>query len=482
MANRKDRRVNKAFETINSQLGHVPPQAIEVEEAVLGALILERDAYREVEEYLDEDSFYKEEHRVVFNAIKRIIDREENVDMIMVMQELKNHNELTTVPSLTPFTSNVASAAHIVQHAKILYQKQLRRNLIKFGTEIVEDCFNETNDIDDVLTENVVALGEMNNIPMDGIATLREIGERVYEKIKDNMANGITHTGIPYGIFELDAITKGIQYTDLTFIAAEPSMGKTSLMISIINNLIQVNVLSSIISMEMSSEQLFYRLMSQHIGVPSSDIAANLDSKQIGMYEHFMDTIDFDKAYVDQKSIHELSSMLAHIRMMHKKFGVRIFFIDYLQLIGLSAHTGTEEGKLATISRQLKNLAKELDIAIIVLSQLNREKNKSLRPTMDRLRGSGQIAEAADNVIFIHRPEAHGIETLDDDVTPSTAMAEIIVGKGRNTGTGKLYCNFEKSTGLFSDRERTINYDSNAFPPPDNPDRFHESGSQDKPF
>lgn len=474
---RKDKSIQTQIDQINAAYGKLPPQAIDAEEAVLGAAIIEADAYEKISSIVSEKSFYKEAHQIIFLAVKSVYESGRPVDMLLVSQELRDSELLDDVGGPTAvvgLTSKVASAAHIEHHARIIQQKYLRREIIRMSSEISADAYKEDNDIDDVLANLIEQYNSLVLVPYNNIQMPGELMSDVYGRMKHNYTHDGSITGKPYGIGCLDRFTSGIQTTDLTIIAAEPSMGKTSFAITVMNNLTEADEAAAAISLEMTGIQIMARVVAQETGVSSKKVLmSKLSDTEIKLIDSVRKDIEKKKLYIDPDCSSELTSILATIRFLHKTHGVRTFVIDYLQLISMADSKSNREGQLAFICRSLKNLAKELDVAIILLSQLNREQNKKDRPSLSRLRGSGQIEEAADNVIFIYRPEYHGLDFMEDE-TPSQGRAELIIGKGRNIGTATFVVNFEPHTGRFY--EGDIVYQEHF-----DPDQFHSS-SKEEPF
>lgn len=475
---RKDATVLKAIEQINAQYGKEMPQAVEIERAILGALLNDETLVGTVSGIINPESFYENTNKLVFETILALHDKKHPVDLMTVTKELKDTGKLDEVGGPTEITALLKNKAydHKIEHyCRIVEQEKIRRNLIRMSAQVMADAYDGSIDVHDVIIENQKDLHNLQLIPFDSLKKAPQMIQELYARMKYNYNHDGAITGMPYGIKSLDRFTSGIQTTDLTIIAGEPSMGKTSMAVTIANNLTRDGNKAGVISLEMASLQIVARIAAQETGISSKSILAEkLDDKQLAIIDSVAKEIEQRHLFVDPDVLSDLGSIVASIRFMNEKLGVRVFFIDYLQLITVPQARGNREEQLANVSRTLKNLAKELDVAIIALSQLNRDSNKKELPSMRRLRGSGQIEEAADNIIFVHRPEYHGQEFMpDDDTTLAEGKALLIIAKGRNIGITQLTVNFEKTTGLFS--EDKISYDFGDY----NPDQFH---SPDSPF
>ncbi len=461
-------RTGLTIDQINAQYGKVPPQAIEVEEAVLGALMLERDAYVTVADIIDTYSFYKEEHRKIFEAIKSLSLNQKPVDLLMVTQELKDRNQLEEVGGpafIAQLTRRVASAAHTEFHARIIAQKFIQRELIRVSSEIQSKAYDDTLDVDDLIDFSESSLFKVSesNIKKETMP-IRPVLKAALDLIAEarNREDGLH--GIPSGFTALDRITLGWQKTDLIIIAARPSMGKTALVLSMARNIaVDHNRPVAIFSLEMSSLQLANRLIAAETELGSQKIkSGRLEDWEWTLLHSKIAKLSNSPLFIDDTpalSIFELRAKCRRLKMQHKIQGV---IVDYLQLMTAGMdNRGSREQEVSTISRSLKAIAKELDIPIIALSQLNRsvESREGKRPQLSDLRESGAIEQDADIVIFIHRPEVYGI-TEDDNQNSTKGVAEIIIAKHRNGATGEIHLAFRKELAKFSDMETHI---SNTF-------------------
>ena len=459
-----NQRTGLTIDQINAQYGKVPPQAIEVEEAVLGALMLERDAYVTVADIIDTPSFYKEEHRKIFEAIKSLSLKEKPIDLLMVTQELKDRNELDIVGGpafITQLTRRVASAAHIEFHARIIAQKFIQRELIRVSSEIQGKAYDDTIDMDDLIDFSESSLFKVaeGNIKKETMP-IRPVLKAALDLIEEakNREDGLH--GLPSGFTALDRITLGWQKTDLIVIAARPSMGKTAFVLSMARNMaVDHNRPVAIFSLEMSGLQLVNRLITSETELGSQKIkSGKMDDWEWILLHSKIAKLSASPLFIDDTpalSIFELRAKCRRLKMQHNIQGV---IVDYLQLMTAGIdNRGSREQEVSTISRSLKAIAKELDIPIIALSQLNRsvESREGKRPQLSDLRESGAIEQDADIVIFIHRPEYYGI-TEDDNQNSTKGVAEIIIAKHRNGATGVVHLAFRKELAKFSDMETHV--------------------------
>lgn len=470
MAERKKPAQQFNIEQINAQYGKLPPQAVEVEEAVLGALMLERDAYVTVADFIDTASFYKEEHQKIFDAIKKLSGKEKPVDLLMVTQELKDRDQLEEIGGpayITQLTRRVASAAHIEFHARIIAQKFIQRELIRVSTEIQTKSYDDTLDVDDLIDFSESALFQIaeGNIKKETVPIKPILNEAILqiEKAK-NQKEGLS--GVPSGFTAIDRITSGWQRTDLVIVAARPSMGKTAFVLSMARNMaVNHNKSVALFSLEMSSIQLVTRLISAETELGSQKLkSGRLEDWEWEHLNRKISSLDKAPIFIDDTpalSIFEFRAKCRRLKMQHH---IDVIIVDYLQLMTAGTDSrGSREQEVSTISRSLKAIAKELDVPILALSQLNRsvESREGKRPQLSDLRESGAIEQDADIVLFIHRPEYFGI-TEDDSGNSLIGVAEIIIAKHRNGATGDVNLAFKKELAKFSDLEHQFgnNFDA----------------------
>jgi len=449
------------IEQLNAQYGKIPPQAPEVEEAVLGALMLERDAYVSVAAILKSESFYKEEHQKIFKVIQHLVANEKPVDLLMVTQELKNREELDVVGGpiyITQLTSRVASAAHIEFHARIIAQKFIQRELIRIASEIQVKSYDDSMELDDLIDYAEASLFKVTegNISKES-QPIKPLLREAIERIEENAKKPDGLSGIASGFTNLDKITSGWQNTDLMIIAARPAMGKTAFVLSMARNMaVLKNVPVAFFSLEMSSIQLVNRLIAAETELGSEKIkSGKLEDWEWELFNRRIKNLENAPLFIDDTPALSVFEFRAKCRRLKMQHNIGIVVVDYLQLMTAGSDVkGNREQEVSTISRNLKAIAKEINVPIIALSQLNRsvESRDGKRPQLSDLRESGAIEQDADMVMFIHRPEYYGI-TQDADGNSLMGVAEIIIAKHRNGSVGDVQLAFKASLAKFTDLE-----------------------------
>lgn len=449
------------LQILNEEYGKMPPAVVEFEETVLGALMLEKDAIFEIIDILKPEYFYNDAHGKIYKAILDLSVKHKPIDIKTVTQQLKINDDIDKIegPSyLAQLTDKVGSTAHLEYHSRIIAQKFIQRELIRVGASIQEQAFEETDDVADMLDKAEQSLFEIaeGNIKKEVSrvdAVLREAINRIEEAGK--RTDGLS--GVPAGFSELDRITNGWQQSDLVIIAARPAMGKTAFVLSMARNTaIDHNRPVAIFSLEMESVQLVNRLVSSESEIPSEKLRkGRLADWEWQQLEHKIKKLEEAPIFIDDTpalSIFEFRAKMRRLVMQHK---IELVIIDYLQLMTAGVSQGSREQEVSTISRSLKAIAKELNLPIIALSQLNRSvetRSGDKRPQLSDLRESGAIEQDADMVLFIHRPEYYGI-TEDSQGNSLVGLAEIIVSKHRNGATGDILLKFKKEFTRFTDLE-----------------------------
>lgn len=444
--------------------GRLQPQAPELEEAVLGALMIEKDAYSLVSEILRPDSFYERRHQLIYTAITNLAVNQKPVDILTVKEQLSKQGDLEEVGGpfyITQLSSKVASSAHIEYHARIIAQKALARELITFTSHIQGKAFDETLDVDDLMQEAEGKLFEISQQNMKKDYTqINPVIDEAYKLIQKAAARTDGLSGLESGFTKLDKMTSGWQNSDLIIIAARPAMGKTAFVLSMAKN-IAVNYRNpvALFSLEMSNVQLVNRLISNVCEIPSEKIkSGQLASYEWQQLDYKLKDLLNAPLYVDDTPSLSVFELRTKARRLVREHGVRVIIIDYLQLMNASGMAfGSRQEEVSTISRSLKGLAKELNIPIIALSQLNRgvENREGIdgkRPQLSDLRESGAIEQDADMVCFIHRPEYYKIYQ-DDRGNDLRGMAEIIIAKHRNGAVGDVLLRFKGEFTRFSNPE-----------------------------
>lgn len=456
----------------SEEIGRIQPQARELEEAILGALMIEKDAYSLISEILTPQSFYDKTHEVIYQAIQQLAFKQEPIDMLTVVEQLRKTGDLEAVggvPYIAQLSQKVVSSAHLEFHARIVAQKALARELISFSSVVASKAFDETNDVDDLMQEAEGQLFEISqrNLKKDFTAinpVIREAIDLMAEASK--RPDGLS--GVQSGFKDLDKITSGWQNSDLIIIAARPAMGKTAFVLSMAKNMaVNFNTPVAIFSLEMSNVQLVNRLI-----VNVTEIAGEkIKSGQLQQYEwqqldQKVKPLYDAPIFVDDTPSLSVFELRTKARRLVKEHKVKCLIIDYLQLMNASGMSfGSREQEVSIISRSLKGLAKELNIPIIALSQLNRSvENRSVkdgpdakRPQLSDLRESGAIEQDADIVCFIHRPEYYKIFE-DNHGNDLRGKAEIIIAKHRNGSTGDILLSFKSEYIRFQnlDEDRII--------------------------
>lgn len=418
------------------------------EATVLGTIIGDRNAYSEVKQLLNVDCFTKESHQIIYNAIVEIAEKGDRPDMLAVMSKIGNKVDPVEFVDIT-----TAHTFDVYQHSAYLHDLNVKRKLCNIGHRLYTDIQNGS-DIADAQKEAIDKLTSLFRPDDNEIYTLDDAIKGVAETITSNLNGGGGLTGTPTGFKYLDKKMGGLQKSDLLIVAAETSQGKTSFVVSIINNASKYGAKIAMYSMEMKKEQIAARLISMNSGIPANNILfTKLDSCEIQQVDKGVTQIQGLGVFFDDRSTSNIDTILNSIRNLKLKYGIDGVIVDYLQMLNVNMKSANKEQQMADVARRLKNIAKELDIWVIALSQLSRDKENPM-PTMARLRDSGQIAEAADVVILIYRPEYYGRGYTGDFAgidTNGTALIDI--AKGRNIGIGKFICGFEKETTLFYDRE-----------------------------
>jgi replicative DNA helicase len=441
---------------INLEKGKIPPQAIDLEEVVLGAMMIDKKGVDEVIDILNSEAFYKEGHQYIFDAILTLFENSEPIDLLTVSSQLKKDNRLELAGGdfyLISLTQKVSSSAHIEFHARIILQKYIQRSLIKISNEIIE----ESKDVFDLLDK---AEAKLYDVTQGNIKKSSETAQSLVIQAKkkiEAISNKDGLSGIPSGFDKIDKLTSGWQESDLVIIAARPGMGKTALTLSMARNIaVNQNIPVAFFSLEMSSVQLITRLISSETGLSSEKLrTGRLEKHEWEQLNVKVKSLEKAPLYIDDSPSLSIFDLRAKARRLSSQHGIKLLIVDYLQLmtIGGNNKSGNREQEISTISRNLKALAKELSIPVIALSQLSRAvetRGGSKRPILSDLRESGAIEQDADIVSFIYRPEYYKIDEWDDDDRSSTeGQAELIVAKHRNGGLDNLRLKFIKELGRF---------------------------------
>ena len=463
-----------------NEIGKLPPQALELEESVLGALMIEKEAYGMVADLLRPESFYSDKHRYIYEAIRALSNNDNPVDMLSVAQQLKAMGlleEAGGVVYLSELTRRVASAAHLRYHAQIVAQKATARDLIAVACQIEEKGYDETQDVDELMQEAEGKIFEISQRAQKrDVTSIDLVIEEAFERMRNASKNEGSISGIPSGFTELDKITSGWQKSDLVIIAARPAMGKTAFVLSMAKNIaVDFGIPVAIFSLEMSNVQLINRLIMNVCEIEGSKIRnGRLTTAEWSKLENKINALRNAPIYVDDTpglSVTELRSKARKL-VQDKDKKVQLIIIDYLQLMNANGFNfGSREQEVSIISRTLKGLAKELDIPIIALSQLSRavEKRDSSnsnvdgkKPLLSDLRESGAIEQDADMVCFIHRPEYYKLYD-DGNGKDLRGLGQIIVAKHRNGATDEIWLRFIGKYTRFQNESDAYDMDEDLY-------------------
>ncbi len=462
--NTNERRSRITNPTPYSGLGKLPPQAIDLEEAVLGALMLEKDALSSVIDILQPAVFYKDNHQKIFMAIRLLFEKSSPVDILTVTAQLRTQGELEMIGGayyITELTNRVASAANIEFHSRIIIQKFIQRELIRISTEVINSAYEDTTDVLDLLDKAEKNLFDIaqNNLRRDS----RKMDDLLHETLKEIEAlkdkkDGLT--GVASGFTELDRMTSGWQKSDLVILAARPAMGKTAFVLSCARNAaVDFHKPVVVFSLEMSSVQLVNRLISGETEIEQEKIRkGTLEEWEWQQIHSKIGRLEQAPLIIDDTPALNIFEFRAKCRRLKSQHDIQLIIVDYLQLMqGKSADGkggGNREQEIGSISRALKSVAKELNVPVIALSQLSRavetRPGASKRPMLSDLRESGSIEQDADMVLFLYRPEYYGLE-VDEDNNPTQGVGEVIIAKHRNGETGRVRLKFVGKYVIFTD-------------------------------
>ena len=434
-----------------------PPAAPEIEASVLGAMMIEKEAVPKAIELLTSDSFYLKEHRLIFEAMVSLFDASEPIDTVTLYEELKKREQLEEVGGavyISKLSQNISSAANIEYHAKIILEKQILRGLITSSHEIAKAAYEGTEDAFDILDEAERKIFEITETHLKkSFQSMDRAVRDALEYIEAIHSNTKQKFSVPTGFYELDELLGGFQKSDLIIVAARPSMGKTAFALTLARNAaIDHKVPVGIFSLEMSTMQLIIRMLCAEGRLNAHLVRTgklpNEEGVKLSRNAH---KLIESPVYVDDMPAQTVLEIRAKARRLKAEKNIGMIIIDYLQLMQGPAHIESREREISHISRSLKSLAKELNIPVIALAQLNRavETRTDKRPQLSDLRESGSIEQDADVVLFLNRPEYYVIKTFPDDATPTEGVAEIIIGKQRNGPTGDVRLAFIKEYARF---------------------------------
>ena len=462
---RKKESVN--LDTLGLEMGNRPPQALDVEEAVIGALLIEPSCVDDSVEELTPSSFYSEKHRMIFQAIVSLVNEHSSVDLLTVSQRLRDQGNLEIVggaQTLAAMTQKVGAAAHIEYYIKILKQKCIQRELITASYDILKNSYDESVNVDQLIdmAQTKIFAAIQNNVKKD----VQEIGSVINQAISDieRLQDSTGLSGVPSGFPSLDRITFGWQPSDLIIVAARPSVGKTAFVVNVARNAaVDHHMPVAFFALEMPAIQLAKRMMVSETGLSADKIKGGTKLERFEWVQLEEKLKDLAKAplYIDDTPSLPVMEFRSKVKRLVNQKGVRLVIVDYLQLMqGPAELKGMREQEVASISRTLKATAKEMNVPIIALSQLSRDAVKrqggNNRPQLSDLRESGSIEQDADMVLFIHRYDYQG---LNEDAS-EIGKTDLIIAKHRNGEIGDVPLMFRSSEVRFVDMEETISAQS----------------------
>ncbi len=443
---------------ISESLGKLPPQAPDLEEAILGALMLEKNALTAVVEFLRPDHFYSDQHKEIYTAIVDLFKSSEPVDMRTVVAQLRKNGKLEIVGGayyIAELTSKVSSAANIEYHARIIIEMAIKRDLIQIASQVHHDAYEDTTDVFDLLDKTEQSIFQISDSNLrKNYDNMKSLMFRAIQELQEKKNHKDGLTGIPSGFSRLDRVTSGWQKSDLVIIAARPGMGKTAFIVSALRNAaVDFNFPVAIFSLEMASLQLVNRLISAEAELEGEKIKrGNLAEFEWQQLVHKTNRLSSAPIFIDDTPALSILELRAKCRRLKAEHNVQLIVVDYLQLMK-GEMAGNREQEIASISRALKGIAKELNVPVIALSQLSRgveTRGGDKRPQLSDLRESGSIEQDADIVMFLYRPEYYKITEYEDG-TPSQGVAEVIIAKHRNGSLDSVRLKFIGKYTKFAD-------------------------------
>lgn len=489
---------HRTLETVLGHTGKLVPQAIDFEVAVLGAILINNDAIGEVVDFLKSNMFYRVQHEKIYEAIYQLFQKSEPIDMLSVTNQLRKNKQLEFVGGpayIASLTNKVASSANIEFHARIVLEKYILREIIKTCNSTIEDAYDDSNDVLDLLDKAETNLFSIiqSNFKRDS-KQLSEVVMKALQELQNMKNSEENFHGVPSGIRAIDEKTGGWQPSDLIILAARPGMGKTSFVLSVARNAaIDHGKPIAFFSLEMSATQIVHRLFSMESGISSEKISqGKLTDEEWIQLSNRIGQLHTANLIIDDTPSLSVFDLRAKCRRLKHQNDIQMVIVDYLQLMqggDGDKSKGNREQEISYISRSLKALAKDLNVPVIALSQLSREVEKrtnSKRPQLSDLRESGSIEQDADMVLFIYRPEYYQIETFEDG-TPTNGLAEILFQKNRHGSPGDVRIRFQSQFTKFCDIEEFSNTNSSFmmpngnFEPNHNFEEFESKVNYDNP-
>ncbi|MGF1533329.1 MAG: replicative DNA helicase [Bernardetiaceae bacterium] len=445
-----------------TQLGRLPPQALDLEEAVLGALMIEKDALDQVVDILKPESFYKEAHQLVYQAILTLFNEGTPIDLLTVTEQLRKTGDLQRVGgayAVTELTNKINASAHLSTHARIVSEKYIRREMIQTTIDVQREAYEDRTDVFDLLDRAQKRLFDIAEVNVrKNYVDMKSILQEAIKELQNKKDHKDGLTGVGTGFPSLDRVTAGWQNSDLIIIAARPGMGKTSFILSAVRNAaVEFEKSVAVFSLEMSALQLAMRLISSESEIESNKIKnGKLADYEWEQLLQKTDRLAEAKIFIDDTASISILEVRAKCRRLKAQYGIDLVVIDYLQLMsGDSGKGGNREQEIAGISRSLKQLAKELNIPVIALAQLSRAvetRGGDKKPMLSDLRESGSIEQDSDQVLFLYRPEYYEI-TQDEEGNPTKDCADVIIAKNRHGALETIRLKFEGRYTKFKDWE-----------------------------
>ena len=439
-------------------MGKLPPQVPELEESVLGALMIEQNAYAVVADLLRPSSFYKDQHRYIYEAIQSLASQEKPIDILTVAESLKRLGKLEAVGGVTflsDLTRKVASTAHLYFHAQIIAQKATARDLIAMAAHIEGQAYDETQDVEDLMQEaesTIFQISQQNQ--KRDVTQIDPVISEAFERMRKAAKNEGNISGIPSGFHELDKITSGWQKSDLIIIAARPAMGKTNIALNFARNVTMLKGKTAVLfSLEMSKEEIAERLLAMDSGIENGKFrSGELNKEDWTALGESIGRYSMTNLYIDDTSNLTVPSLKSRVRRVPH---ADIVFIDYLGLLTSSAKKENRVQEISSITRELKIMAKELGIPVVVCAQLNRgsAEGRARKPVLTDLRESGSIEQDADVVLFLHRDYYYtepGSEPSEDAQDVDPTAAELIIAKNRHGGLDSIKLHFDGEHSKFT--------------------------------
>lgn len=453
------------FDSAPAPGAQVVPQSREAEEAVLGSIMINPEAYYDVAEFLQGADFYIHRHRWIWDTFVRLHESRTPIDILTVTEELDQQGQLAEVGGaayLTALINNVPSSLHAIAYGRIVEQTAVRRNMLEAANKIAKLAYDEETGIETVMDDAEKAVFGVSERRMTrDLEPIQEVLSNYYDRIGELAARPDDIHGVPTGFIDLDKLLAGLQPSDLLIVAGRPGMGKTGFALSVAKNAAQIHKKHvAIFSLEMSNEQLVQRLISQETGIDSQRLrTGKLHEDEWPLFTHAIEVMSDTRIFLDDTPAITPLQLRTKCRRLHLEYRLDLIIVDYLQLMSGDTRNDNRVQEVSYISRNLKVLARELNVPVLAAAQLSRavEQRTDKRPVLSDLRESGSLEQDADIVMFIYRPEVY-----EEDPTKEN-IAEVIVAKHRNGPTGNIQLFFRKNLAKF-ENATTLHYDLSQVP------------------